>query len=342
MRVYLPVAVLTLSLAACSQPDVPAETEAQAAPEAETSAGTVERLDPALDALIGPDAVVEKIADGFQFIEGPVWMPEDGGYLLFSDIPANAVLRWSEADGVSTFLDPVLAADADTGASGGSNGLNRDLEGRLILCEHGNRRVARMESDGTRTTLADRYDGRRLNSPNDIVFLASGSAYFTDPPYGLAGQDESENKEVDQNGVYRLDPDGTVTLVAAGQTRPNGIGISPNESTLYVANSDADRVWWSYPVNEDGSLGEGGIFFDASGSEDQGVPDGLAVDALGNVWATGPGGVWVLSPEGVHLGTVKPAENPANAGFGEDGKTLFMTARTGLYRIRTEVSGLGM
>ncbi len=341
MRLSLPTLVLISVTLACSGPEAPpAEPEAAAAPA--VSAGSIERLAPGFDALVSPDAMVEKIADGFQFIEGPVWVGgESEGYLLFSDIPANKVLRWTQDAGVSVFLAPVLAPDAATGATGGSNGLTLDLEGRLVLCEHGNRRVARLEDDGSRTTLADRFDGKRLNSPNDIVYHSDGSAYFTDPPYGLPGQDDDPGKEVDWNGIYRLLPNGEVQHLAH-QSRPNGIGLSPDQKTLYVANSDRQEpVWMAYPVKEDGLLGEGSVLHDSSSSDDEGVPDGLAVDSLGNVWATGPGGVWVLSPEGEHLGTIKPAENPANAGFGDDGRTLYMTARTGLYRVRVLVTGKG-
>ena len=307
----------------------------------ETDDGTVLRNDPAMDDLVPVDAVVEKIADGFMFTEGPVWVPGETDRLYFSDIPANTIYRWSESEGAVVFLQPVLADDADTGGTGGSNGLALHPDGRLVLCEHGNRVVSAMALDGERTSLADRYDGMKLNSPNDIVFHSSGAAFFTDPPYGLEGQDDSPNKEQAHNGIYRLDPDGTVTLLETGQTRPNGLGLSPDEKTLYVANSDAppNRYWKKYAVNDDLTLGEGEMFFDASDMEAPGAPDGLAVDVDGNVFATGPGGVMVFSPDGRHLGTIAPAELPANTAFGGDGSTLYMTARTGLYRVATNTRG---
>lgn len=333
---------VTLLMTACSDPGTTTAEDAPDSPatepEAEQSAaGTIERLDPRLDDLLAIDAVIEKIADGFQFIEGPVWIDD---HLLFSDIPANRVYRWSADAGASVFLDQVLAPDAGTGGTGGSNGLTLDLDGNLILCEHGNRRIARMEADGTRTTIADRFEGKRLNSPNDAVFHSSGSVFFTDPPYGLAGLDDDPGKELAWQGIYRLDPDGSVSLLADGQSRPNGIGLSPDERVLYVANSDADRVWMAYPVLDDLSLGAGSVHFDASSTSYQGAPDGFAVDVEGNLWATGPGGVLIITPDGEHLGTVMPAELPANAGFGNDGRTLYMTARTGLYRVRTNVQGI--
>lgn len=315
------------------------EAEEQMAVPTVEAAGTVIRLDPAFDQLVPIGAVVEKVAGGFQFIEGPVWM---SGQLLFSDIPGNTVYSWSEGKGPRVFLQPVLPDDSDTGGTGGSNGLALDLDGRLILSEHGNRRIARMENDGTRTTLADRYDGKRLNSPNDIVFHSTGAAFFTDPPYGLPELDDSPSKEQPHNGVYRLDVDGAVTLLASGQTRPNGIGLSPDEHTLYVANSDGapNRLWMSYPVLEDLTLGEGVVFFDASAMEQPGAPDGLALDRSGNLFATGPGGVMVFNAAGKHLGTIAPNELPANAGWGDDGKTLYMTARSSLYRIKLSTEGL--
>ena len=332
------MAVLVASITGCEIRG-PAGTLVEPAVEA---GGSFERLDPAFDLLVPVDAVVEKIAGGFQFTEGPVWMPGQPGALLFSDIPANTVYRWTEGEGSEVFLHPVMPENSDTGGTGGSNGLALDSEGRLILCEHGNRRVARMEDDGSRTTLADRYENQRLNSPNDIVFHSTGAAFFTDPPYGLEEQDESPAKEQSHNGIYRLDSDGTVTLIAAGQTRPNGIGLSPDERTLYVANSDGapNQLWMSYPVLDDLTLGEGAVFFDANEMQRPGWADGLALDRFGNVYATGPGGVLVFDASGQHLGTIALDEIPTNAGWGDDGKTLYITAHTSLYRIKLSAEGL--
>lgn len=301
--------------------------------------GAVERLDPALDALIDLSATIEKVGGGFGFVEGPAWVPSaDGSYLLFSDIPENKVRRL-DADGTfSVALDPVTPPDSPAGGTGGSNGLALDLEGQVILCEHGNRRIARLESDGTRTTLADRYEGKRLNSPNDIVFHSSGSAYFTDPTYGVP---DKSLREVEWAGIYRLSKDGKVELLDKGLANPNGIGLSPDEKTLYVANSHpVRRIWMAYPIEADGSTGQGRVHFDGSSIKAQGVPDGFAVDEKGNIWASGPGGIVVIDPTGKHIGTVKVPEQPANAGFGDDGRTLYMTARTGLYRVKLKVRGL--
>ena len=298
----------------------------------------VDRLDPRLDALLAGGATVERVADGFEFIEGPVWVGgADDGHLLFSDIPGDTVYRWSESEGTGVFLNPVFLPELQTNGTGGSNGLTMDLEGRLILCEHGNRRVARIEADGSRITLTDRYDGKRLNSPNDIVYHSSGAAFFTDPPYGLASPDAGE---LGYQGVYRLDPDGALTRLTDAMSRPNGIGLSPDETILYVANSDVNRIWMAFPLTDDLDAGAGRVLLDLTASGDPGAPDGFAVDTLGNIWASGPGGVVIISPDGDHLGTIRTPELPANAAFGNDGHTLYMTARTGLYRIDTLVRGL--
>lgn len=332
------MAVLVGSVVGC-EIERPAGITAEPAVEAR---GSFERLVPTFDLLVPVDAVVEKVAGGFQFTEGPVWMPGQPSALLFSDIPANTVYRWTEGEVPEVFLHPVMADDSDTGGSGGSNGLALDSEGRLILCEHGNRRVARMEDDGSRVSLADRYENQRLNSPNDIVFHSTGAAFFTDPPYGLEEQDESPAKEQPYNGVYRLDSDGTVTLVSDRQTRPNGIGLSPDERTLYVANSDGppNQLWMSYPVLDDLTLGEGTVFFDANEMGRPGWADGLALDRSGNVYATGPGGVLVFDADGQHLGTIAVDEIPTNVGWGDDGKSLYITAHTGLYRVKLSADGL--
>ena len=300
--------------------------------------GYIERLDPRFGDLLKDDSQIEKLATGFEFVEGPVWM---GDELLFSDIPGDTIYSWSAGDGVQTRINPVFLPSLETGGTGGSNGLARDEDGALLIAEHGNRRIARLLPNGARETVADRYQGRRLNSPNDMVRHSSGAIFFTDPPYGLPGLEESPAKEQPHNGVYRLDLDGTVTLLAT-QTRPNGIGLSPDEKVLYVANSaqPPHRYWMAYEVQSDLSVDAGKIFHDANDTRKEGVPDGLAVDETGNVFATGPGGVWVLNPDGQLMGMIAPPERPANVGFGEDGRTLFMTARTSLYRIKLNTTGL--
>ncbi len=309
----------------------------------EREQGRVYRLNSELDVLVPPDAVIEKIAGDFQFTEGPVWVQPDR--LLFSDIPADTVYQWSEAGGVEVFLKPVFDQALGSGGVGGSNGLILDRDGHLLLAEHGNRRIARLDptsDDRTRSTVTNRWQGKRFNSPNDMVQHSSGALFFTDPPYGLVGLEDSPQRELDHNGVYRLDTDGSVHLLGE-QTRPNGIVLSPDERTLIVANSaqPPHRYWMAYDVTADLSLTNPRVFHDASDSREVGVPDGMAVDVDGNVFATGPGGVWVFDRSGRHLGLISPPERPANVTFGEDGRSLFMTARTGLYKIRLSTTGLG-
>jgi gluconolactonase len=316
--------------------------------------GSIERLDPALDALVPPDAQLEIIAEGFDWSEGPVWVGQDGGFLLFSDLPPNTIFRWDERSGLSTFLKPSgYTSDVPRGGEVGSNGLALDRQGRLLLCQHGDRRVARLDApwddpQPRYTTVADRYDGRRFNSPNDLAVHSSGAVYFTDPPYGLDGYQEDVSKipgkEIPYQGAYRISPDGKVTMLVKDLERPNGIAFSPDEKTLYVANSHRPRlVWTAYPVLPDGSLGPGRVLFDGSAlaGERRGLPDGMAVDEHGNLFATGPGGVLVLSPEGKHLGTLLTTQATANCTFGEDGRTLFITADGYLLRVRLATKGAG-
>ncbi len=295
-------------------------------------------MDDALDALVPANYRIEKLAGGFAFTEGPVWH-RGPGHLMFSDLRSNAIHIWDPEDGLSTFMQPVFEGESETN-SVGSNGLNISPQGRLILNEHGNRRVSQRERDGSITVLADNYQGRRLNSPNDSAYKSDGWLYFTDPPYGLPGLEDDPARELDFNGIYRLSPDGELELLVSNQTRPNGIAFSPDESTLYVANSDADnKVWMAYDVMDDGTLGAGRVFFDVNDQTETGAADGMKVDVNGNIFATGPGGVWIFDPSGKHLGTIKPDEVPANVAWGGDGSTLYMTARTGLYKIELSTRG---
>lgn len=323
---------LSLALVSCGDP------QSTQTAMSDSGAGTIVRVDPAVDTLIPVDARIEKLADNFAFTEGPVWH-RGLDHLMFSDLRSNAIHIWDVEGGLRTFMQPVFEGQSET-TSVGSNGLNIDSDGRLILMEHGNRRVSRRERDGSMTVLADNYQGRRLNSPNDSAYKSDGWLYFTDPPYGLAGLENDPARELDFNGIYRLSPDGQLLLLERNQTRPNGIAFSPDERTLYVANSDAaNKVWMAYEVMDDGTLGTGRVFYDVNDQTEEGAADGMKVDVNGNFFATGPGGVWIFSPEGRHLGTIKPDEVPANVAWGDDGSTLYMTARTGLYRIRLSTSG---
>lgn len=308
--------------------------------------GSVERLDPRFDELVPRDAVLEKLAEGLEWSEGPVWVRE-GGFLLFSDIPNNSVMKWKEPEGLSLFLKPSgYTGSAERGGESGSNGLLLDGRGRLVLCQHGDRRVARLEKDGRFTTLADRYQGKRFNSPNDAVFRSNGDLYFTDPPYGLQKGAEDPARELDFCGVYRLSADGKLVLLTREMTRPNGIGFSPDEKTLYVAQSDPQRaVWMAFDVKDDGTLGRGRVFCDVTpqvkSGKLKGLPDGLKVDGSGNLFATGPGGVNVFSPDGTLLGRINPGEATANCCFAEDGSVLYLTADMYLCRIKTSTRGPG-
>ncbi|MFN8352906.1 MAG: SMP-30/gluconolactonase/LRE family protein [Spirosomataceae bacterium] len=301
--------------------------------------GTIVRMDPALDALVPKDAKIEVLASGFVWSEGPAWV-KNGGYLLFSDVPQNTIYKWSEKDGLSVFLKP-------SGYTGvgyysdepGSNGLIINQKGELVACEHGDRRVTAMPlTRGGKFTIADRYQGKRFNSPNDVVQHSSGAYYFTDPPYGLDKKENDPTREISQFGVYRVSTNGTVTRIIDDLQRPNGLAFSPDEKILYVAQSDPNAAYvMAYPVNADGSVGKGAVLFDATPLVKQGfkgLPDGLRVDGKGNLFATGPGGVFVLSASGKVLGRIDTGEATANCSFGEDG-WLYLTADMYLCRIKT-------
>jgi len=308
--------------------------------DAHRVAGNVVKLDPGLDAVVAPGTGIEKVASGFQFTEGPVWHPD--GYLLFSDPNANTIYRLTGDGDLSVFRTKSGYTGADIAAYGqpGSNGLALDRDGRLTIDEHGNRRVTRLEKNGTITVLADRYDGKRLNSPNDLVYRSDGALYITDPPFGLPKFFDDPKKELPYSGLY-LFKDGTLTLLTKELTGPNGLAFSPDERFLYLDNWDTKKkVVMRYPVNADGTLGAGVVFFDMKEAPESEALDGLKIDGAGNLFVSGPGGVWILSPEGKHLGTIKAPELPANFAFGgDDRKTLYMCARTGVYRMRVQIAG---
>lgn len=301
--------------------------------------GEIVRDDPRLEALIPSDAKIEVIASGFDWTEGPLWFPDDqGDRLLFCDIPQNTIYAWRPESGVELFMKPSgYTGIVDYGAEPGSNGLLLDHEGRLVCCEHGDRRLSVLTKDGGKLTLVDRYEGKRLNSPNDGTLKSNGDIYFTDPPYGLPERENDSRRELDFFGVYRIATDGTLTLLTKEMTRPNGIAFSPDEKTLYVAQSDpAAAVWMSFPVKEDGMLDEGTLFYDATDNVGKlpGLPDGMEVDAKGNLFATGPGGVYVFTPEGDLLGRISTGERTSNVAWGNDG-ILYLTADMYVCRIQT-------
>jgi gluconolactonase len=306
--------------------------------------GRIERQDPRLDALVPRDAVIEVLAEGFRWSEGPVW-DRAAGRLLFSDVPNNVVHAWSEKGGLSSFLKPsgYTGPEGGGGREPGANGLAFDAKGRLVLCQHGDRRISRLE-DGRFVTLVDRFEGKRFNSPNDLVLGADGSIYFTDPPYGLTKTFDDPGREIGWNGVYRLAPDGRVSVLAKDLRAPNGIGLSPDGGTLYVGQSDPDRpVVMAYDLAKEGTVSNGRVFFDTTPLRKNGPggPDGLKVDRDGNVFTTGPGGVVVVSPKGEYLGTIVTGIPTANLAFGDDGSTLYLTANDRLCRVRTTTKGQG-
>ena len=303
------------------------------------------RLDPRFDKLVPRDAKIEKIADGFKWAEGPAWNRKDG-YLLFSDIPNNSVFKWQEGKGVSLFLKPsgYTGSAPFKGGEPGSNGLTFDSEGRLVLAEHGDRRIARLEKDGRKTTLAERYEGKRLNSPNDLVFKSNGDLYFTDPPFGLARAFDDPQKELPFQGVYRLSKEGKLTLLIKDLKAPNGIAFSPDEKKLYVTDVDFNHsAWRVYDVKADGTVTNGRVFADASQWKKPPFfgPDGMKVDSQGNVFGARPGGISVFAPDGTHLGNIELGSPTSNVAWGDDGSMLYITAGTALYRIRLSTKGEG-
>ncbi len=305
--------------------------------------GEVERLDPEINAVLLPRARMEKLAEGFNWSEGPVWMRAEK-QLVFSDVPENTAYRWREGSGIDVFLKPSgFTGNAYDGREPGSNGLVTDAQGRLLLCQHGDRRIARLNPDGkTFTTVADRYEGKRFNSPNDLVLDRAGNIYFTDPPYGMG---PGTSVELGYHGVFRVGTDGRVTLISKELERPNGIALSPDERTLYVGNSHGPRpIIMAFDLAPDGTAGPGRVFFDASALRDQGrrgALDGMAVDTRGNLWATGPGGVLIIDKTGKHLGSLLTGQATGNCTFGDDGRTLYIAADMYLVRIETMAIGVG-
>ena len=305
--------------------------------------GEVVRFDNRINDLIGSEAKIELLASGFEWSEGPLWIQDDGGYLIFSDIPRNSVMKWKEGEGISLFMKPSgYTGVADYGREPGSNGLTLDLQGRIIFCEHGDRRISKLEKDGGKKTLVDNYKDKRLNSPNDAVVKSNGDIYFTDPPYGLPKGYNDTRRELDYCGVYRLSTTGQLTLLTKEMTRPNGIAFSPEEKVLYVAQSDSKNpIIKAFPVKRDGTLGTGKILYDYSDlmRKYPGSPDGLKVDQYGNLFATGPGGVYVITSEGKLLGRIHTGKRTANCAWGYDGSVLYMTVDDCLCRIKTTTKG---
>jgi gluconolactonase len=320
-----------------------------------TSTPPIERLDPALDAIVPTNPTLEKIATGFKWTEGPLWV--SSGYLLFAEIPSNSIRSWTPGSGVSTFLQPsgYKGSVAYGGPEPGSNAMAFDRAGRLTVAGHAQRDVWRFEKFSPTapvTVLADQYQGKQLNSPNDLVYKSDGSLYFTDPPYGLRAQNDSDaEKQLKVNGVYRI-PAATeqkpgspparerLQLLVSDLPRPNGIAFSPDEKYLYVDNSEPKKFWMRYTVKADGSLTDGKIFADATSDTRVGAPDGMKVDRKGNIYTAAPGGVWIISPGGKHLGTIGVPEQVGNVAWGgADRKTLYIAASSSVYRITLLIPG---
>lgn len=309
--------------------------------------GKIVHEDPAFEKLLAKDAKIEVLASGFDWSEGPVWV-KDSSFLLFSDVPKNKIYKWAEKSGLSVFLEP-------SGYTGrgvysdepGSNGLIIDSKGRLVSCEHGDRRISAVSLKvGGKVTLADHFEGKRFNSPNDVTEHTNGSYYFTDPPYGLAKKHEDPSRETKQFGVYRIAKDGTVTLQIPDLTRPNGLAFSPDGKILYIAQSDPEKaVIMAYDVDENGNItGKGKLIYDATPmvkAGKPGLPDGLKIDQDGNLWSSGPGGMLILTPAGKLLGRIEMGELTSNCAWGNDGSTLYMTVDGYVCRVKTNTKGAG-
>jgi gluconolactonase len=303
----------------------------------------IDQRDPAMESIVGTNPKIFKLAEGFQFTEGPVWV-NDGKYLLFSDPNSNVIWKYtSNGTRLEVFRQPSGYAGADIAEykQPGSNGLTLDAQGRLTINQHGNRRVIRLEKDGSETVLADRFEGKRLNSPNDLVYRSDGTLYFTDPPFGLPKFGDDPRKELAFSGVYAL-RQGKLQLVSKDFTGPNGIAFSPDEKWLYVGDwDDHKKVVMRYAVNADGSLSDGQVFFDMTSAPGEDALDGIKVDQAGNLYVSGPGGLWVLSPQGKHLGTIYAPRHIHNMAWGDDdGKTLYLCARDRLYRMPLKIAGV--
>jgi len=329
---FIVLLLLTFVAFSCKQNDAP-------------PIGSIERIDPALDELIPTDATVEIIADGFEWSEGPLWLPSEN-MLIFSDVPKNTIYKWTESKGKEVYLTPsgYTGNSSPYSKEEGSNGLTLSPDGKLVLCQHGDRRVAVMnaalnEPAPTYSPLADNFQGKKLNSPNDAVFNSKGVLFFTDPPYGLPKLAEDSTKEIPFQGVFKSEK-GVVTLLTDSVTRPNGIAFFPGEKKIIVANSDPDKaVWYTFDLSESDSITHASIFYNATenAKTEKGSPDGLKVDGAGNVFATGPGGVWIFDRQATLLGKIKITEATANVAFSGDGKTLYITAD--MYLLRVKLKG---
>jgi gluconolactonase len=307
--------------------------------------GKIVRKDAKLDSLLPANAKIEVLASGLDWTEGPVWV-KDGGYLLFSVIPQNSIMKFKPGEKLSLFMKPAgYTGVVPYGGEPGTNGLAIDAKGRLVCCEHGDRRISRLETDGGKRTLVDNYKGKRFNAPNDLVIKSNGDIYFTDPPYGLPKGWDDPRRELDFCGVYRYSSNGETTLLTKDLTRPNGIAFSPDEKILYIAQSEPEKATWTaYEVKGDGTLGAGKLFFDSTDLVKQGkpgLPDGLKLDKQGNLWATGPGGVHVFDPNGKLLGSLETGEACGNCAWGDDGSTLYIVADMYLCRVKTTTKGAG-
>ncbi len=323
---------------------------------ANTTPLKVDRLDASLDAIIPANATIERVATGFTWVEGPIWIPS--GYLMFAEITSNSIRKVTPDGKVSIFMQPsgYKGSAPYGGKEPGSNGMTLDRTGRLTVAGHAQRDVWRLESLAAApqvTVLADSYQGKKLNSPNDLVYKSDGSLYFTDPPYGLPTQgDDDPIKQLQVNGVYRI-PKASyqkpgaapardqLQLLVSDLPRPNGIAFSPDEKYLYVDNSQPKKLWMRYRVKADGTLTDAKVFYDATADQRPGAPDGMKVDRNGNMFSTGPGGVWVFSPKGKALGTLLIPERTSNVAWGgTDRKTLYITASSSIYRVTLNVPGV--